>query len=295
MWCSAGQLGSGDGLLAGSGGRDRRVAGGTGAGRPALHERWRARDEQPGQAERCQADRQRPADEVAWRREGGHPATPAGRAQAGCVGRGQLVVARPRRRGHRLRRRSQGDEVGEGGSTQPAAVDQRLGSGSLRAGRRIVGQGGEEHRVVGGVGGGGSRIGHVPRQTGGRGMRFPRRRPEPGRVGRSQPEVARPRRDGLRAHGDRQGEQVIAKRGAVGAARNERVGRQPRPRARGRRPGSTRSARDRGRRGSFPVPCRQPRNSSIRSSSRARSASRPRWMRDLTVPSDTPVISAISA
>ena len=39
----------------------------------------------------------------------------------------------------------------------------------------------------------------------------------------------------------------------------------------------------------------QPRNSSIRPSSRSRSASRPRWIRDLTVPSETPVISAISA
>ena len=39
----------------------------------------------------------------------------------------------------------------------------------------------------------------------------------------------------------------------------------------------------------------QPRNSSIRSSSRPRRLSRPRWIRDLTVPSDTPVISAISA
>ena len=39
----------------------------------------------------------------------------------------------------------------------------------------------------------------------------------------------------------------------------------------------------------------QPRNSSIRSSRRPRSASRPRWMRDFTVPSETPVMSAISA
>ena len=39
----------------------------------------------------------------------------------------------------------------------------------------------------------------------------------------------------------------------------------------------------------------QPRNSSIRPSSRPRRASRPRWIRDLTVPSETPVMSAISA
>ena len=38
----------------------------------------------------------------------------------------------------------------------------------------------------------------------------------------------------------------------------------------------------------------QPRNSSRRSSRRPRSESRPRWIRDLTVPSETPVISAIS-
>ena len=50
-----------------------------------------------------------------------------------------------------------------------------------------------------------------------------------------------------------------------------------------------RSPRGRGRRAG------QPRNSSIRSSSRPRRASRPRWMRDLTVPSETPVMSAISA
>ena len=38
----------------------------------------------------------------------------------------------------------------------------------------------------------------------------------------------------------------------------------------------------------------QPRNRSIRSASRSRRASRPRWIRDLTVPSETPVMSAIS-
>ena len=37
-----------------------------------------------------------------------------------------------------------------------------------------------------------------------------------------------------------------------------------------------------------------PRNSPIEPASRSRSASRPRWIRDFTVPSDTPVISAIS-
>ena len=39
----------------------------------------------------------------------------------------------------------------------------------------------------------------------------------------------------------------------------------------------------------------QPRNRSIRSMSRPRSASRPRWIRDFTVPTETPVMSAISA
>ena len=38
-----------------------------------------------------------------------------------------------------------------------------------------------------------------------------------------------------------------------------------------------------------------PRNSPMEPSSRSRSARRPRWIRDLTVPRDTPVISAISA
>ena len=38
----------------------------------------------------------------------------------------------------------------------------------------------------------------------------------------------------------------------------------------------------------------QPRNRSIRSASRSRRASRPRWIRDFTVPSETPVMSAIS-
>ena len=37
-----------------------------------------------------------------------------------------------------------------------------------------------------------------------------------------------------------------------------------------------------------------PRNRPIESSSRSRSASRPRWIRDFTVPSETPVSSAIS-
>jgi hypothetical protein len=39
----------------------------------------------------------------------------------------------------------------------------------------------------------------------------------------------------------------------------------------------------------------QPRKSSMRSSSRSRNPRRPRWIRDFTVPNDTPVISAISA
>ena len=127
------------------------------------------------------------------------------------------------------------------------------------------------------------------------GMRFPRRRPEPGRVGRSQPEVARPRRDGLRAHGDRQGEQVIAERGRSRSSSQRAC----RPPAASRVEVDVQDRRDQlgivvgvGR---ARCPAGQPRNSSIRSSSSARSASRPRWMRDLTVPSETPVISAISA
>ena len=91
-------------------------------------------------------------------------------------------------------------------------------------------------------------------------------------------------------------------RAGRGGARRSRCTRR---RARSRRRGRARSRRPRRRRRSAPGrgSCvvgqvghqpSSPRNRPIEPSSRSRSASRPRWIRDFTVPSETPVSSAIS-
>ena len=92
------------------------------------------------------------------------------------------------------------------------------------------------------------------------------------------------------ARGERS--EVVVERGARRAGRDDRPRRSRAPPDRARDRGARRSARGRDPRADRR---RQPRNSSIRSSSRSRRASRPRWIRDFTVPSDTPVMSAISA
>ena len=105
-----------------------------------------------------------------------------------------------------------------------------------------------------------------------------RRGPDGGRRSRRRPRRA-PRRDhGSAPPGDRSRRLAIS---------SEVVPR----RARRWEPASRRS--DGG--SAAPAVPGQPRNSSIRPSSRPRRRHRPRWIRDLTVPRETPVISAISA
>ncbi len=131
----------------------------------------------------------------------------------------------------------------------------------------------------------------------------PAGRPEPGRIGLGQPEVAGASRRGQR--GGRGGDRRRSASSSAQAGQSATRARASRS-SRLRRPARSSTARRamsivvvvgagvsevQARRLRRP----QPRNSSIRSSSRPRRASRPRWIRDFTVPSETPVISAISA
>ena len=122
--------------------------------------------------------------------------------------------------------------------------------------------------------------------------------PERGRLLGGQPEVARPGRG--REAGQRGADraQVGVEGGAVGAGGEQGAG--------GLELGPGRVARGMGGDGERVVvgvaavgdvrhQSPSPRNRPRWPSSRSRSASRPRWIRDFTVPSETPVSSAISA
>ena len=254
--------------------------------------RWHGGDQQAGQAERREADRERPAEAVTRRPEGTDDAAPPARPQPCGIGRRQDVVAGPGGGRHRPGRRPEGDEIGVQLGAQAAAGDQGLGRRSLGGGRRPVGERGDEDRVVRGMGSGRAWIGHLVRQTGCRRDRFPRGPGQASRVGRREPEVARPRHGRKRPCGTSERAEIVVERGARWAARDDGLG----ARALRRIELTIEERGDlRGVVILVPTARRQPRNSSIRSSSRSRRASRPRWMRDFTVPSDTPVMSAISA
>ena len=198
----------------------------------------------------------------------------------------------------------EGRTVGAGGDQRGCALALGTVGGSIEEAR-------DEQLVVRVVVGGGNL--HLAGQTGDAGSRFPVgncRRAEAGRVGGRQPEVARPRRRRQRTRRGRQGNQVGMEAGALRTGRDQALGlgalairevlveqrSDQTIRGLGRGPldpaaprwsaaGSVRRRK----------PAHQPRNSSIRPSRRPRNASRPRWIRDLTVPSETPVMSAISA
>ena len=116
-----------------------------------------------------------------------------------------------------------------------------------------------------------------------------------GLLGR-EPEVARPGRGGGRRQGGRDGAQVVVQGGAVVARGDEVAGLLEVGAL-----GVTRGERGDQEQvvvavvGQVRHQSPSPRNRPIEPSSRSRSASRPRWIRDFTVPSDTPVSSAISA
>ncbi len=116
-----------------------------------------------------------------------------------------------------------------------------------------------------------------------------------GLLGR-EPEVARPGRDGRGRQGGRDRAQVVVQGGAL-VARGDEVAGLLEVGALGV-PGGERGDQEQvvvAVVGQVRHQSPSPRNRPIEPSSRSRSASRPRWIRDFTVPSDTPVSSAISA
>ena len=124
----------------------------------------------------------------------------------------------------------------------------------------------------------------------------PAGRAERGRLLGREPEVARADRGGQLGQRGRDRAQVAVELGALGA-RGDQVGRLvergPCGVARGVGGDQLRVVGDVvGQVGHQPS---SPRNSDIEPSRRSRSARRPRWIRDFTVPSETPVSSAISA
>ena len=141
----------------GAAGRRHRGRGRRAGRRPALTRDGRQRrHEKARQTERRQTDRERPAERIARRPEDRREPTPAARAQPSGVARSSACSRVGRgRRGHRPGRGPEREEVGVEVGALAARGDQRLGSCALAGRQRVVGQRGDEHRVVRGVGGSG--------------------------------------------------------------------------------------------------------------------------------------------
>ena len=187
--------------------------------------RWHGGDQQAGQAERREADRERPAEAVTRRPEGTDEAAPPARPQPCGIGRRQDVVARPGGGRHRPGRRPERDEIGVQLGAQAAAGDQGLGRRSLGGGRRPVGERGDEDRVVRGMGSGRAWIGHLARQTGCRRDRFPGGPGEASRVGRASAGSRGSRGAvGSARCGASERAEIVVQRGARWAGRDDGLG-----------------------------------------------------------------------
>ena len=268
--------------------------------------------QQAGQSDRRQADCQRPADRVTRRPEDGDQAPPSRSPEAlGVLGR-KSVVARPRRRRKRAGGVTEGDEVPVERRAVGAGGDQRARALALGSVGGSIEEARDEQLVVRVRG---RRWEPASRRSDGRRRLEVPRRELPAEPRRAASAAVSRKSRGLAGAGNAP---VAAARRNAGRHGGRRTADRSRPRrsASARSPSARSSSSNEATDSSWPSswsadraaprwsaagsvrrrkPAHQPRNSSIRPSRRPRNASRPRWIRDLTVPSETPVMSAISA